>query len=142
MLLLSTTFTYVRTKVADLRTREDGVTAVEYALMVAIIALLMVAGFFLLFENVSTAFTDTGTCVSNAMTATISAYSTAVTPTSRNCSPPRRARKYARLAERYLCTRTGPLRFPYRSVLSFFEQLEAMPAGGSTGLPRRHDKPC
>jgi hypothetical protein len=25
----------------------------------------MVAGFFLLFENVSTAFEDTGTCVSN-----------------------------------------------------------------------------
>jgi len=66
MLLLSTTFTYVRTKVADLRTREDGVTAVEYALMVAIIALLMVAGFFLLFENVSTAFSDTGDCVNNA----------------------------------------------------------------------------
>jgi Flp pilus assembly pilin Flp len=63
MLLLSTTFTYVRTKVADLRTREDGVTAVEYALMVAIIALLMVAGFFLLFNNVSTAFTDTADCV-------------------------------------------------------------------------------
>ena len=63
MLLLSTTFTYVRTKVADLRTREDGVTAVEYALMVAIIALLMVAGFFLLFENVSTAFSDTASCV-------------------------------------------------------------------------------
>ena len=65
MLLLSTTFTYVRTKVADLRTREDGVTAVEYALMVAIIALLMVAGFFLLFENVSTAFNDAGDCVSD-----------------------------------------------------------------------------
>jgi pilus assembly protein Flp/PilA len=63
MLLLSTTFTYVRTKIADLRAREDGVTAVEYALMVAIIALLMVAGFFLLFENVSTAFTDTADCV-------------------------------------------------------------------------------
>jgi Flp pilus assembly pilin Flp len=63
MLLLSTMFTYVRTKVADLRAREDGVTAVEYALMVAIIALLMVAGFFLLFNNVSTAFTDTGDCV-------------------------------------------------------------------------------
>jgi Flp pilus assembly pilin Flp len=63
MLLLSTTFNYVRTKVSELRTREDGVTAVEYALMVAIIALLMVAGFFLLFENVSTAFTDTGACV-------------------------------------------------------------------------------
>jgi pilus assembly protein Flp/PilA len=65
MLLLSTTFNYIGTKVADLRAREDGVTAVEYALMVAIIALLMVAGFFLLFNNVSTAFTDTATCVSD-----------------------------------------------------------------------------
>ena len=63
MLLLSTTFNYVRSRFADLRAREDGVTAVEYALMVAIIALLMVAGFFLLFENVSTAFTDTADCV-------------------------------------------------------------------------------
>jgi Flp pilus assembly pilin Flp len=63
MLLLSTTFTYVRTKMADLRAREDGVTAVEYALMVAIIALVMVAGFFLLFDSVSTAFTDTADCV-------------------------------------------------------------------------------
>jgi Flp pilus assembly pilin Flp len=63
MLLLSTTFTFVRTRLADLRAREDGVTAVEYALMVAIIALLMVAGFFFLFNNVSTAFTDTGNCV-------------------------------------------------------------------------------
>jgi Flp pilus assembly pilin Flp len=65
MLLLSTTVKYVRTKVAYLWAHEDGVTAVEYALMVAIIALLMVAGFFLLFENVSTAFSDTGDCVDN-----------------------------------------------------------------------------
>ena len=65
MLLLSSTVNYIRAKFADLRAREDGVTAVEYALMVAIIALLMVAGFFLLFENVSTAFTDTGSCVTN-----------------------------------------------------------------------------
>jgi Flp pilus assembly pilin Flp len=63
MLLLSTTVTYIRTRFAELRAREDGVTAVEYALMVAIIALLMVAGFFLLFENVSTAFRETGSCV-------------------------------------------------------------------------------
>ena len=69
MLLLSTTVNYIRTRFADLRAREDGVTAVEYALMVAIIALLMVAGFFLLFENVSTAFKDTGSCVSNVSTA-------------------------------------------------------------------------
>ena len=63
MLLLSTTVNYIRTRFADLRAREDGVTAVEYALMVAIIALLMVAGFFLLFDNVRTAFNDTGDCV-------------------------------------------------------------------------------
>ena len=69
MLLLSNTVNYIRARFADLRSREDGVTAVEYALMVAIIALLMVAGFFLLFENVSTAFTDTGACVTNVSTA-------------------------------------------------------------------------
>jgi Flp pilus assembly pilin Flp len=63
MLLLSTTFNYVRTKVADLRTREDGVTAVEYALMVAIIALLLVGGFYALFNAVKTKYTDVGNCV-------------------------------------------------------------------------------
>jgi Flp pilus assembly pilin Flp len=66
MLLLSTTINYIRTRVAELRVREDGVTAVEYALMVAIIALLMVAGFFILFNNVSGAFSETATCVSGA----------------------------------------------------------------------------
>jgi Flp pilus assembly pilin Flp len=65
MLLLSTTVNYIRTRCAELRAREDGVTAVEYALMVAIIALLMVAGFFLLFNNVQTALTDTGDCVAD-----------------------------------------------------------------------------
>jgi Flp pilus assembly pilin Flp len=63
MLLLSTTMTYIRTRIADLRNREDGVTAVEYALMVAIIALLMVAGFYLLFTEVGGAFSDTADCV-------------------------------------------------------------------------------
>jgi Flp pilus assembly pilin Flp len=65
MLLLSTTVNYIRTRFAYLQAREDGVTAVEYALMVAIIALLMVAGFFLLFDNIRTAFQDTATCVDN-----------------------------------------------------------------------------
>ena len=65
MLLLSTTVNYIRTRCAELRAREDGVTAVEYALMVAIIALLMVAGFYALFTQVDTAFTDTGNCVAN-----------------------------------------------------------------------------
>jgi Flp pilus assembly pilin Flp len=65
MLLLSTTVTYVRARFGEPRAREDGVTAVEYALMVAIIALLMVAGFFLLFTNVNNAFENTADCVEN-----------------------------------------------------------------------------
>ena len=74
MLLLSTTVNYVRTKFAYLRAHEDGVTAVEYALMVAIIALLMVAGFFLLFESVQNRFDDTATCVED--------------PSAANCATP------------------------------------------------------
>ena len=65
MLLLSTV-NYIRAKFVELRGREDGVTAVEYALMVAIIALLMVAGFFLLFENVQSSFENTGECVTGS----------------------------------------------------------------------------
>jgi Flp pilus assembly pilin Flp len=74
MLLLSTTVNYIRTKFAYLRAHEDGVTAVEYALMVAIIALLMVAGFFLLFESVQTRFDDTANCVED--------------PSAANCETP------------------------------------------------------
>ena len=65
MLLLSTTFNYVRTKVTELRTREDGVTAVEYALMVAIIALLLVGGFYALFNTVKDQYSVVGNCVSS-----------------------------------------------------------------------------
>ncbi|HEX8134998.1 MAG TPA: Flp family type IVb pilin [Actinomycetes bacterium] len=63
MLLLNTTVSYVGARLGRLRARQDGVTAVEYALMVAIIALLMVAGFYFLFQNVSTAFDDTASCI-------------------------------------------------------------------------------
>jgi Flp pilus assembly pilin Flp len=63
MLLLHTTGSYVRARLGRLRARQDGVTAVEYALMVAIIALLMVAGFYFLFQNVSSAFDDTANCI-------------------------------------------------------------------------------
>jgi Flp pilus assembly pilin Flp len=70
MLLLSTTVNYIRTRFAYLQAREDGVTAVEYALMVAIIALLMVAGFFLLFDNIKTAFDNTASCVKDPATPT------------------------------------------------------------------------
>ena len=63
-------FAYVRARLGELRGREEGVTAVEYALMVAIIALLMVAGFFLLFDNIKTAFDNTADCVEDPATAT------------------------------------------------------------------------
>jgi Flp pilus assembly pilin Flp len=63
MLLLNTTIYLVRTRLGRSLARECGVTAVEYALMVAIIALLMVAGFYFLFQNVSTAFDDTASCI-------------------------------------------------------------------------------
>ena len=63
MLLLSTTVNYIRARFADLRAREDGVTAVEYALMVAIIALLLVGGFYALFNSVKTRYLDVGDCI-------------------------------------------------------------------------------
>jgi Flp pilus assembly pilin Flp len=63
MLLLNTTVCFVRARLGRSRAPENGVTAVEYALMVAIIALLMVAGFYFLFQNVSTAFDDTASCI-------------------------------------------------------------------------------
>jgi Flp pilus assembly pilin Flp len=43
--------------------REAGVTAVEYALMVAIIALLLVGGFYALFSAVQAKYNDVGDCV-------------------------------------------------------------------------------
>jgi Flp pilus assembly pilin Flp len=62
--------TYLSARLAQLRARlggqqlrELGVTAVEYALMVAIIALLLVGGFFALFNSVKAKYMDVGTCV-------------------------------------------------------------------------------
>jgi Flp pilus assembly pilin Flp len=63
MLLLNTMASYVRARLGRSPAREGGVTAVEYALMVAVIALLLVAGFYFLFQNVSTAFDDTASCI-------------------------------------------------------------------------------
>jgi pilus assembly protein Flp/PilA len=65
MLLLRATALYVRARFGQLRADEGGVTAVEYALMVAIIALLMVAGSWLLFTNIQNRFNDTADCVAN-----------------------------------------------------------------------------
>jgi pilus assembly protein Flp/PilA len=43
---------------------EEGITAVEYALMVAVVALLLVVGFYFLFTNISNKFSSTGNCIS------------------------------------------------------------------------------
>ena len=62
---LSVTFTYVRARLGELHAREQGVTAVEYALMVAIIALLLVGGFFALFSTVKDRYDVVGDCVAS-----------------------------------------------------------------------------
>ena len=53
---------------------EGGATAVEYALMVAIIALLLVGGFYALFSAVQSKYTDVGNCI-------------ATEPAPEDCSP-------------------------------------------------------
>jgi Flp pilus assembly pilin Flp len=60
---LSATLSYLRTRLGGERVREAGVTAVEYALMVAIIALLLVGGFYVLFNAVQTKYNDVGSCI-------------------------------------------------------------------------------
>lgn len=65
MLLLSTTVDYIRTRIAELGARQDGVTAVEYALMVAIIAVLLVGAFYALFTAVNNRYNEVGSCVAS-----------------------------------------------------------------------------
>ena len=62
---LSVTFAYVRARPGQLHDREQGVTAVEYALMVAIIALLLVGGFIALFSTVKDRYDVVGDCVAS-----------------------------------------------------------------------------
>jgi Flp pilus assembly pilin Flp len=62
---LSATLAYVRARLGELHTREQGVTAVEYALMVAIIALLLVGGFYALFKMVQDRYGIVGDCVAS-----------------------------------------------------------------------------
>ena len=45
---------------------EEGITAVEYALMVAVVALLLVVGFYFLFTNISGKFSSTGDCIAES----------------------------------------------------------------------------
>jgi Flp pilus assembly pilin Flp len=60
---LSAKLASMRARLGGLNARQDGVTAVEYALMVAIIAVLLVGGLFALFNSVSTTYSDVGNCI-------------------------------------------------------------------------------
>jgi len=71
---LSAKLSYLRARLGGQRMREAGVTAVEYALMVAIIALLLVGGFYVLFNAVQTKYNDVGNCI-------------ATEPAPEDCSP-------------------------------------------------------
>jgi Flp pilus assembly pilin Flp len=62
---LSVTLAYVRARLGQWHAREQGVTAVEYALMVTIIALLLVGGFFALFNTVKDRYEIVGDCVAS-----------------------------------------------------------------------------
>ena len=63
---LSATLAHLRARLGGQQPRELGVTAVEYVLMVAIIALLLVGGFYALFSAVQAKYNDVGSCVATA----------------------------------------------------------------------------
>jgi pilus assembly protein Flp/PilA len=65
MLQFSMIQMWVRARFGEMQAREQGITAVEYALMVAVVALLLVVGFYFLFNNIKTKFSSAGSCVAN-----------------------------------------------------------------------------
>ena len=71
----SAILSYARARIGEPHGRERGVTAVEYSLMVAIIALLLVGGFFALFGVVQDRYGDVGDCLASG-------------PLPERCSPP------------------------------------------------------
>jgi Flp pilus assembly pilin Flp len=59
----SATLASARARLGGPAGRQDGVTAVEYALMVAIITVLLVGGFIALFDAVKARYTEVGECI-------------------------------------------------------------------------------
>jgi Flp pilus assembly pilin Flp len=66
---------HARARLGELQARQDGVTAVEYALMVAIIAVLLVGAFYAMFQAVDDRYDEVGNCVASG-------------PLPETCSPP------------------------------------------------------
>jgi Flp pilus assembly pilin Flp len=56
----------VRVKVRGARGREDGVTSVEYALMITIIVMLLVGGVVALFDSIQERFDRDAGCAATA----------------------------------------------------------------------------
>jgi Flp pilus assembly pilin Flp len=73
----SATLTYVRARFGGPHAREEGVTAVEYALMVAIIAVLLVGAFYAFFQAVDARYGQVGDCVAGTPA-----------PSAADCVPP------------------------------------------------------
>jgi Flp pilus assembly pilin Flp len=69
------TLAYLRARLGGWQEREEGVTAVEYALMVAIIAVLLVGAFYALFDMVQDRYQNVGDCLASG-------------PVPAECSPP------------------------------------------------------
>jgi Flp pilus assembly pilin Flp len=62
---LPVTVAYLRARFGEPRAGEAGVTAVEYALMVAIVALLLVGAFVALFNAVEGRYGEVGDCLAS-----------------------------------------------------------------------------
>jgi pilus assembly protein Flp/PilA len=58
-------YDYIRIRLQALRESERGASAVEYGLLVALIAAVIVGAVFLLGDALNTTFTETEACISN-----------------------------------------------------------------------------
>ena len=57
------TLVHARARLGELHLREQGVTAVEYALMIAIVGMLLVGAFYALFNSVNTRYGTVSNCL-------------------------------------------------------------------------------
>jgi pilus assembly protein Flp/PilA len=60
----------MRDRLVELTRSEVGATAAEYALLVSLIAIVIVAGAYFLGNSINTRLNDTGACVAGAPTGT------------------------------------------------------------------------
>jgi pilus assembly protein Flp/PilA len=62
--MLESVLTYVRARTGT-ATSEEGATAVEYGIMVALIAIVIIGAVFVLGGNLRETFSDVSTCIAN-----------------------------------------------------------------------------